>query len=278
MRWADGFIAVDWGTTNRRAYLIDGSGRRTDEFEDRKGILSVPPGGFPEAIGEIRQRLGDKPLLLAGMAGSNRGWKEAPYVPCPAGLDDLVHALVRPGEREAIVPGVSYIGGGRADVMRGEEVQLLGAVAAGLVDRNALVCHPGTHNKWVVLHQAQIQSFRTVMTGELFSLLKEHSILADLLDGEVAVNDVFKDAARYAVFHEALPADLFSVRARVLLGVGEEGRRCLLSERAADRHRRAHRPHLADRRAGRRDGTPRTHPPLCSRGRRGETRHRRARR
>jgi 2-dehydro-3-deoxygalactonokinase len=218
MRWADGFIAVDWGTTNRRAYLIDGNGRRTDEFEDRKGILSVPPGGFPEAIGEIRQRLGDKPLLLAGMVGSNRGWKEAPYVPCPAGLDDLVHALVRPGEREAIVPGVSYVGGGRADVMRGEEVQLLGAVATGLVDSNALVCHPGTHNKWVVLHQAQIQSFRTVMTGELFSLLKEHSILADLLDGEVAVNDVFKEAARYAVFNEALPADLFSVRARVLLG------------------------------------------------------------
>jgi 2-dehydro-3-deoxygalactonokinase len=222
MRWADGFIAVDWGTTNRRAYLIDGNGRRTDEFEDRKGILAVPPGGFPEAIGEIRQRLGDKPLLLAGMVGSNRGWKEAPYVPCPAGLDDLVHALVRPGEREAIVPGVSYVGSGRADVMRGEEVQLLGAVATGLVDSNALVCHPGTHNKWVVLHQAQIQSFRTVMTGELFSLLKEHSILADLLDGEVAVNDVFKEAARYAVFNEALPADLFSVRARVLLGLAKK--------------------------------------------------------
>jgi 2-dehydro-3-deoxygalactonokinase len=218
MRWADGFIAVDWGTTNRRAYLIDGSGRRTDEFEDHEGILSVPQGGFPEAIGEIRQRLGDKPLLLAGMVGSNRGWKEAPYVPCPAALDDLVHALVRPGEREAIVPGVSYIGAGRADIMRGEEVQLLGAVAAGLVEPEALVCHPGTHNKWTVLHQARIQSFRTVMTGELFSLLKEHSILADLLQGEVAANAVFKDAARHAVFNEALPADLFSVRARVLLG------------------------------------------------------------
>jgi 2-dehydro-3-deoxygalactonokinase len=81
-----------------------------------------------------------------------------------------------------------------------------------------LVCHPGTHNKWVVLHQGRIQSFRTVMTGELFSLLKEHSILADLLHGEVAANDVFKEAARHAVFNEALPADLFSVRARVLLG------------------------------------------------------------
>ena len=218
MRWANGFIAVDWGTTNRRAYLIDSSGKRSDEFEDGKGVLSVPSGGFPAAIAEIRDKLGDKPLLLAGMVGSNRGWKEAPYVPCPAGVDELVSGLVWAGEREAIVPGVSYIGDGRADVMRGEEVQLLGGVAAGLVDSNALVCHPGTHNKWTVLHQGKIRSFRTVMTGELFGLLKEHSILADLLKGPVEVDDVFKSAAKHAVFNESLPAELFSIRASVLLG------------------------------------------------------------
>ena len=218
MRWANGFIAVDWGTTNRRAYLIDSSGKQSDEFEDGKGVLSVPSGGFPAAIAEIRDKLGDKPLLLAGMVGSNRGWKEAPYVPCPAGIDELVSGLVWAGEREAIVPGVSYIGDGRADVMRGEEVQLLGGVAAGLVDSNALVCHPGTHNKWTVLHQGKIRSFRTVMTGELFGLLKEHSILADLLKGPVEVDDVFKSAARHAVFNESLPAELFSIRASVLLG------------------------------------------------------------
>jgi 2-dehydro-3-deoxygalactonokinase len=218
MRWADGFIAVDWGTTNRRAYLIDSAGKRTDEFEDGKGILSVLDGGFPAAIADIRERLGDKPLLLAGMVGSNRGWKEAPYIPCPAGIDDLVGKLVWAGEREAIVPGVSYIGDNRADVMRGEEVQLLGAAAAGLVDPNALVCHPGTHNKWASLHQERVHDFRTVMTGELFSLLKEHSILADLLGGAVDANDVFKGAARHAIFNESLPAELFSIRASVLLG------------------------------------------------------------
>jgi 2-dehydro-3-deoxygalactonokinase len=218
MHWADGFIAVDWGTTNRRAYLIDGSGRRTDEFEDHKGVLSVPSGGFEAAVAEIRERLGDKPLLLAGMVGSNRGWKEAPYVGTPAGLDELTHALVWVGEREAIVPGVSYLKNERADVMRGEEVQLLGAVAAGLVDPEGLVCHPGTHNKWATLRGGQISDFRTVMTGELFSLLKEHSILADLLKGRVEPNDVFKAAAKHAVFNEALPAELFEIRARVLLG------------------------------------------------------------
>jgi 2-dehydro-3-deoxygalactonokinase len=222
MRWAEGFIAADWGTTNRRAYLIDGSGRRTDEFEDHKGVLSVPSGGFEAAVAEIRERLGDKPLLLAGMVGSNRGWKEAPYVAAPAGLDDLVRALVWVGEREAIVPGVCYLKNDRADVMRGEEVQLLGAVAAGLVDPEGLVCHPGTHNKWATLRGGRINDFRTVMTGELFSLLKEHSILADLLKGKVEPNDAFRTAARRAIFNETLPAELFEVRARVLLGQAKE--------------------------------------------------------
>lgn len=218
MRWTDGFIAVDWGTTNRRAYLIDASGKRTNEFEDDKGVLAVPSGGFPDAVAEIRKRLGDKPLLLAGMVGSNRGWKEAPYVPCPASMDDLVAKLVWVGDREAIVPGVSYIGDGRADVMRGEEVQLLGAAAAGMIDPNALICHPGTHNKWALLRRGSIHDFRTVMTGELFSLLKDHSILSDLLQTKVAATDAFKQAAHHAIYQEQLSADLFTVRARVLLG------------------------------------------------------------
>ena len=218
MRWTEGFIGVDWGTTNRRAYLLDGSGKCTDEFEDSKGVLSIPADGFPGAVAEIRHRLGGHPMLLAGMIGSNRGWKEAPYVPCPAGIDDVAAKLVWAGEREAIVPGVSYLSDSRADVMRGEEVQLLGGVAAGTIDPDALVCHPGTHNKWAQLRGGCIQSFRTVMTGELFSLLKDHSILSDLLGGEVGVNDTFCAAARYAIYNEVLPAELFSVRARVLLG------------------------------------------------------------
>jgi len=216
MRWADGFIAVDWGTTNRRAYLLDGAGHRIDEFEDAKGVLTVTD--FPAAVAEIRERLGDRPLLLAGMIGSNKGWVEAPYVPCPAGIDELAANLTWAGEREAIVPGVSYIGQGRADVMRGEEVQLLGGVAAKLVAKEALVCHPGTHNKWALLRGGIIKTFGTVMTGELFSLLKDHSILADLLAGPVEPNDAFKRGVRSALENDLLPASLFGVRAGVLLG------------------------------------------------------------
>ena len=216
--WADGFIAVDWGTTNRRSYRLGRSGESEAEFEDSKGILAVPSGGFPAAVAEIRDKLGDLPLLLAGMIGSNRGWAEAPYVPCPAGIDDLACGLKSAGTRELIVPGVSYLGEGRADVMRGEEVQLLGAVAAGLVPVDAVVCHPGTHNKWAVLRGGRIIAFRTVMTGELFSLLKDHSILADLLGPDAEPGEAFARGVRHGLDHADVAAELFQVRARVLLG------------------------------------------------------------
>lgn len=218
MRWADGFIAVDWGTTNRRAYRLDPTGQCVDEFEDAKGVLTIPTGGFPDAVAEIRGRLGDLPLLLAGMIGSNRGWVEAPYVPCPAGIDELAAKVVWADERSAIVPGVFFVAQGRADVMRGEEVQLLGGVAAGLVNPEGFVCHPGTHNKWALLRGGTIQIFGTVMTGELFNLLKEHSILADLLQGPVEPNEAFRRGVRHAMEREMLPAALFGVRAGVLLG------------------------------------------------------------
>jgi len=218
MRWADGFIAVDWGTTNRRAYRLDSSGKCVDQFEDSRGVLTIAAADFPAAVAEVRSRLGDLPMLLAGMIGSNRGWVEAPYVPCPAGIDDLATKVVWADDRSAIVPGVSYIGQGRADVMRGEEVQLLGGVAAGLVGADGFVCHPGTHNKWALLRQGTIHNFGTVMTGELFNLLKEHSILADQLQAPVVVNDAFRRGVQKAMEREMLPADLFGVRAGVLLG------------------------------------------------------------
>jgi 2-dehydro-3-deoxygalactonokinase len=219
MNWKEGFIAADWGTTNRRAYLIDGAGDLTGEMEDESGVLAVAPGEFPAAVESLRAKFGDRPLLLAGMVGSNRGWVEVPYVPAPAGLADIAAGLcwVEP-ERTAIVPGIACTIGGTADVMRGEEVQLLGAHAAGLVGPDALVCHPGTHNKWVRLEEGRIGPFRTVMTGELFNLLREHSILADLLAAPVKIGAAFEAGARHGIANDDLTAELFSVRARCLLG------------------------------------------------------------
>ena len=215
MRWPEGFTAVDWGTTNRRAYRVDARGSCLEEFEDDRGVLSIATGGFPDAVAEIRARLGDRPLLLAGMIGSNRGWVEAPYVACPAGVDDLAAGLSWADDQAAIVPGVCDPD--RDDVMRGEEVQLLGAVAEGMIPPDCLVCHPGTHNKWVTVAAGRIAAFRTIMTGELFNLLREHSVLADLLAEPAEPGDAFEAGARRGLECD-IQAELFSVRARVLLG------------------------------------------------------------
>ena len=216
MGWARTFIAVDWGTTNRRAWRIEG-GAVAQEFDDGCGVLSVEKPEFPAAVAQIRERLGDHPLLMAGMVGSNRGWVEAPYVRCPAGLEAIAAALCwAEPKRTAIVPGLSS--DDPPDVMRGEEAQILGAIAAKLVPADALICHPGTHNKWVTLSGGQVARFRTVMTGELFSLLSKHSILADLLGGEISPGESFRSGVARGLAGEALGAELFSVRASVLLG------------------------------------------------------------
>lgn len=220
--WAEGFIAVDWGTTNRRAYLLDGSGGCSDELEDGRGILSIAQDEFEGAVEELRDRLGCRPILLAGMVGSNRGWVEAPYVPCPAGIDEIAAELIDAADQALIVPGVS-LSNGRCDVMRGEEVQILGAIESGDIPPDCLVCHPGTHNKWIRVAGGRIASFRTVMTGELFSLLKDRSILSDLLAGPTAASDAFCDGVRRSLSDGGITAHLFEARARMLLGQLERG-------------------------------------------------------
>ncbi len=216
MIWHQGFIAVDWGTTNRRAYRVE-QDRNVDTFADDLGILSVPAGGFPSAVEEIRSKLGDLPMLLAGMVGSDRGWREAPYVECPAGPAELADQILWVDSRTGIVPGVRQRGQFGPDVMRGEEVQLIGGVAAGFIAPDALICHPGTHAKWVEMQSGRIARFRTMMTGEMFALLREHSILAEALAGAAAAGAEFDAGAAEALAGEPLLSALFRIRARGLL-------------------------------------------------------------
>ncbi len=216
----DRFVAVDWGTTNRRAFLIEnGAVLRTDR--DACGILGVGEGGFPAAVAELRARFDGLPLLLAGMVGSNRGWVDAGYVPCPATLEALAAALVRPEEGVAVVPGVSQLADGRADVMRGEEVQFLGAVAGGLVPADALLAQPGTHNKWARLSGGAITGFTTAMTGEMFGLLRRHALIGSAMTGDVADGPAFRHGVADAQGGDLL-ARLFGVRPASLLGVRDD--------------------------------------------------------
>lgn len=219
MRWRDRYIAVDWGTTNRRAWRVGAGGRVEEAFEDDLGVTTVPEGGFDAAVSDLRARLGDHPMLLAGMIGSNRGWRAAPYVPCPAGPADLARAMlwVQPGYT-GIVPGVSQTA--PPDVMRGEEVQVFGAIAMGRLAPDGLVCHPGTHAKWIRLAGGRIATFRTCMTGELFALLGQHSILAAQLEGPVRPGAAFDAGVAAAFGGTGLLSGLFAVRARQLLDPG----------------------------------------------------------
>jgi 2-dehydro-3-deoxygalactonokinase len=212
------FLAVDWGTTNRRVYRIAADGTVEATERDDRGILSIKQGDFPAEAAAIRARMGDLPMLCAGMVGSNRGWAELPYAPCPTGIEQLSAAIhwVEPG-RTAIVPGVACFRNDRADVMRGEEVQLLGAVIAGLTPRDALLCQPGTHCKWAWMVDGRIDSFVTAMTGEVFSLLQRHSLLAAQMDGKVEPGAAFLRGVADARDGDLL-VRLFGVRADFVTG------------------------------------------------------------
>ena len=216
MSWNQAYIAVDWGTTNRRAYRVE-QARMTGGFEDGLGLSSVPADGFPSAVAEIRGELGDMPMLLAGMVGSRRGWREAAYVEVPAGEQDLADQVFWVDPRTGIVPGVCQRGVHGPDVMRGEEVQIIGGIADGLIPPDALVCHPGTHAKWAEVASGRIIRFRTMMTGEVFALLREHSVLAEELAGIANAGPEFDAGVSDALAGEVPLSALFRIRARALL-------------------------------------------------------------
>ncbi len=207
------FLAVDWGTTNRRAYLIE-QGRVTRTERSDRGVTSTTD--FAAEVAAIRTQLGDLPMLLAGMVGSNIGWHLAPYVPVPAGIGQLAALLRYVDARTAIIPGLSTAAGGRPDVMRGEEVQLLGAAASAMVPMDALLAQPGTHCKWATLSGGDVTGFTTAMTGELFALLRGHGLLAAQLGGDVRLGPAFLDGVEEGRRGD-LAASLFGIRAAKML-------------------------------------------------------------
>ncbi|MGX7952902.1 2-dehydro-3-deoxygalactonokinase [Tsuneonella sp. HG249] len=216
MSWHQAYIAVDWGTTNRRAYRVERGGP-TASFEDDFGLSSVPTGEFPAAVTEIRETLGDLPMLLAGMVGSKRGWHEAPYVEVPASEEALARRVLWIDHRTGILPGLCQRGDRGADVMRGEEVQIVGGIVAGFIPADSAVCHPGTHAKWVEVVSGRIVRFRTMMTGELFALLREHSILAEAVTGTAKIGPQFDAGVMESLSGRPPLSSLFQIRARGLL-------------------------------------------------------------
>ena len=183
-------IGVDWGTSSFRAYLIDREGAILDRVESDRGILSVAKGDHERvlaaALGAWAQMKERPPILLSGMIGSRQGWVEAPYTPCPAGVREVAAAIatVDAGAlgKIGVAPGVLDADASTGpDVMRGEETQIFGALAAFKRTGGTFVL-PGTHSKWARVEGGRIVSFATYMTGEVFAALRNHTILGRLME------------------------------------------------------------------------------------------------
>lgn len=216
-------IAVDWGTSNRRAWALDASGRVVARRADDQGLLAIKDRAFGPSLRALAGDWmeGGAPIIMCGMVGSRLGWVEVPYLNAPVALIELGNGLKTTSEnapeRAFIVPGIARSDAAGADVMRGEECQMLGALLArGKSDGVFLL--PGTHAKWATLQAGVLTDFRTYMTGELFAQLRKSSSLAQLMPPAEAP-DRFDGAAFDRGFTAAFAGDspgithlLFTVR------------------------------------------------------------------
>jgi 2-dehydro-3-deoxygalactonokinase len=225
-------LALDWGTSSLRAYLMDGGGNVLGSRSAGWGIMHLPEGGFAGALdilcGDLLKDHPELPVIASGMVGSAQGWLEVPYVAAPASPESVAqgmrHAAGPHGRQVAIVPGVLQ-DGRTPNVMRGEETQVFGALsiapdifgAAG----EGIVVLPGTHSKWVHVQEGRIVSFLTFMTGEMYAVLRQHSILGRLMQDEGALDPQGFDRGLSEAAEEnagGLLSSLFSVRTLGLTG------------------------------------------------------------
>lgn len=202
---AAALIGLDWGTSSLRAYRIDAAGSVLERKSAPAGIMQIEGDDFEGAlereVGAWLDATPDVPVLASGMIASRQGWVEAPYVACPAGIGELADALLRHGtprgRRIHFVPGLSFLAeDGVPDVIRGEETQILGEV--GQDEDTRLLVLPGTHSKWAIAAGGRIEWFATFMTGELFAVLKQHSILGRLMQDDRDDAAAFAQGVSYA--------------------------------------------------------------------------------
>ncbi len=225
---APAIISVDWGLSSLRCRLIDKGGAVIASRQSRNGVRAIEHrdyrGALLAEIGSWIDAHRGTPVLLSGMIGSRLGWVEAPYVACPASLGEIGRALLPldvaglPGA--FIVPGVKLVTPDRADIMRGEECEVLGCLADPS-SRAALYVAPGTHSKWITVQGDRISSFTTIMTGELFSLLSGPSSLAEMVSGTSDDDASFLEGlnlARQAATKGGILPLLFTIRADGMLG------------------------------------------------------------
>ncbi len=226
------WIAVDWGSSNLRAWAMDKQGQIINQAGSDKGMLALTPDAYEAELERLVSpwlpASGQFDVVVCGMAGARQGWREAAYLPVPSALHQLSQGAVAPrleGTRLRVhlLPGLSQTRSAAQhfDVMRGEETQLAGLVAEK-PDFSGLVCLPGTHAKWATLDSGAVTRFTTYLTGELYQLLAnqsvlKHSVGSDDLD-EPACHDAFTRAvAEIHAAPQAFSSRLFGLRAQDLL-------------------------------------------------------------
>lgn len=218
-------IGIDWGTSSFRAWLMAGDGSVMAESAAPAGIMAVSGGRFEDVfhdqVGSWLSTYPGMPIIASGMITSRNGWHETPYLPLPTSARQLAANLhvfaTQSGHTIHFVTGLARLDEGTTpDVMRGEETELIGHIAASPLP-SGLFIMPGTHSKWVTAIDSEIRAFDTCMTGEVFALLRNQSIL-----GRLAEDGPFREAAFLTGVHaaassrKALPSLIFSARTLVL--------------------------------------------------------------
>lgn len=220
MTTSSDFLAADWGTSNLRAWRLGPGGEVKDVRRLPWGVAQLKPGEAAAKLdGELRPALGAEglPAILCGMIGSAMGIAEAPYADCPAGAPDIAARLLQTGEKTFIVPGLRCLRpDGYPDVIRGEETKVLGWLRLDPARRagDHVLCLPGTHAKWIRVKDGRIHDFMTCMSGELFALLGEHSVLKP--GAPPSDPAAFQEGLHYGSASGPLASRLFTVRARMV--------------------------------------------------------------
>jgi 2-dehydro-3-deoxygalactonokinase len=226
-------IAIDWGSSSFRAYLMSAGGEALDEIASGDGIASVAAGAYPATLRRLIGRWLDAhpscPIIASGMVGSRHGWREAAYVKCPAGSLDVAKHLtaVEAGGRTVhLAPGLSSEDEAGADVMRGEETEIFGVAGPGA----RVIVLPGSHSKWARVEDGRVAAFKTFITGELFAGLRDHTVAGAFAraapakaPGEVFALGVERGAAAASgKTKSGLLGLLFGARALPLMGALKE--------------------------------------------------------
>jgi 2-dehydro-3-deoxygalactonokinase len=218
------YVAVDWGTSSFRLWLIDRAGGVLQERRSQEGMMAAAKLGFAAVLQshlEAVDAASDLPVVICGMAGARQGWVEAGYIETPAHLALILERAVPVPVQSRdirILPGIAQRDPRAPDVMRGEETQLLGALGVDAAGE-AVVCIPGTHSKWARVNGGTVERFATYMTGELFNVVSRETILSHAVVGANEEDtEAFKSAVVAAFETPALAANLlFRVRSSQLL-------------------------------------------------------------